>query len=166
MAHQMRTQRKDKTWTNLEGLTQAFTVATTIGPSAIAFSTKATVIRMLGEYVVTPTTAPDAQDQCAIGVGIIVVADDVIATGGGALPDPIDDLGLPWLYWAIHMFRFPSTSIEGAAGSTVLRKSFDIRSMRKVTNGQSLALIVQYADGTGLPPVTFSMSQTRVLIAT
>ncbi len=165
MAFHPRSQRKDKSWIQLPGTTTALTADTTVGPASIAFTGKTTVIRMLGEYIVAPTSAPVALDMCAIGVGIIVVGTDVVTTGGGALPDPISDMGAPWLYWNIHHFFFGTSDVDPPGEASVLRHSFDIRSMRKVGNDQSLIYVLQYSDIVGTPPMTFSQGNVRVLMA-
>jgi len=97
-----------------------------------------------------------------------VVSSDAFAAGGGSLPDPgTTDPDYPWLYWAAHDFVFNSAALDQQLGEGVsLRRSFDIRSMRKIKPRETLAVVVEYTDTIGAPPLTFSMAPTRVLVAT
>ena len=82
------------------------------------------------------------------------------------MPDPATDANYPWLYWASHKLFFTSSgnSGEGGAGYS-LRRSFDIKSMRKLKPSESLAFVFQYSDIAGAPPLQFTAGQTRVLLA-
>ena len=166
MADFRRGKRMDKTWNGIVASTLDFTSNTTSAPAGLVFSAKSTIIRMLGEYVIFPTAAPVALDECRIGVGIIVLSDDQFGSGtSGSLPDPISDFGLPWLFWAEHTIHLPTTSLDPASEVSQFRRTFDIRSMRKISNGQTLAWVGQYLDIQGTPPVTLTASVTRVLFA-
>ena len=165
MADRGRGKRMDKMWLFMAGAAVDFVANGVQAPSGIAFGQKSTIIRMLGEYIITPTVAPAAQDDCVISLGIIVMGDDLFATGGAGLPDPQTELGAPWLYWASHDMFFGTTSVDPSSAVSSLRRSFDIHSMRKVTNGQTLAWVLQYTNIGGFPPVTLSVGSTRVLIA-
>ena len=120
-------------------------------------------MRMLGEYLIVPTSAPVATDQARVSVGIAVFAEDAVAAG--AFPDPDDEPEFPWMYWASHPFHFSSTSTDPSSAGAALRHTFDIRSMRKVKPQQSLAFAVQYVNVTGNPPLTICTGGIRLLIA-
>ena len=122
-----------------------------------------TVLRMLGEYAIQPTSAPTAADAVIITMGIAVVSTDAVAAG--AFPDPFGEPEYPWLYWASHPFHFPDTVLESGQGVGALRRSFDVRSMRKMKPRESLAFVVEYADIAGTPPMTVLTGSTRVLSA-
>jgi len=165
MADRSRGPRMPKHWHAIPGFEASLTVnATVLGGALASLLTPFTVIRMLGEYVICADAAPTAQDNCSIGVGIGVVSTDAAAIGSTAMPDPIGETEFPWLYWAEHDFFFNEASLVGN-DARVLRRSFDVRSMRKIAPRQSLVMIVQYADTAGAPPMQITASQTRVLVA-
>jgi len=157
--------RKEKQWDSLPSFAQAMTGDGTFIGSSIPFSSKRTVLRMLGEYIIGPTTSPTALDACKVAVGICRVSSDAFTAGATAVPDPAGDSDYPWLYWAEHMFRYTSNDPEGGGGVIAqVRQSFDIRSMRKFSPSESLIWCMQYADITGAPPMTMNCAQVRVLL--
>lgn len=165
MADRFRTPRKEKEWACIPSFVQAMTANATFATGALAFASSATVMRMLGEYVITPTAAPGAGDQVKVTIGIGKVSTDAATAGAGSLPDPAEECEYPWLYWAEHSFLFSGTQSERDGGAGVVRVPFDIRSMRKFKPRESLVFIFQYTDIVGAPPLTFLGSQTRTLIA-
>ena len=126
-----------------------------------------TVLRMLGEYVIFPTAAPEAGDESEVCVGIGVVSSDAATVGNAAMPDPCDEPEYPWLYWASHSIGYSGTAVNENLGSGVVRVSFDIKSMRKIKPSESLVSIVQNAPvgSAGSPPMTIVVGGLRVLLA-
>ena len=165
MANRNRGARQSKQWSSILG---AQFILTTNGHSAIAgtsFDEAGTVLRMLGGYTIGATSAPTAVDSVGITVGIGIVSDNAFAVGTTALPAPATSPEFPWLYWASDSLFFSTTSVQGSGSAPAnVRRNFDVRSMRKFKPGETLTLIVQYADIAGAPPVTVTTSQTRVLI--
>ncbi len=156
--------RMAKHWHVISGSTIGFTGNSTFLSGSLALNGPWTVIRMLGEYIIAADAAPTAQDAVAIGFGIGVVSSDAVVVGSTAMPDPVDEPEYPWLYWAQHDFFFNDTSlVDGNVRS--LRRSFDIRSMRKLKPRESLVVVIQYADTAGSPPMQVLFAQTRVLVA-
>jgi len=123
-----------------------------------------TVLRMLGEYIVQPTSAPAAGDAVLITAGIAVISTDAVIAA--AFPDPHGEPEYPWLYWASHAFHYPDTALESGQGTGALRKAFDIRSMRKMKPRESLVFVMEYTDIVGTPPMSIVAGRTRVLSAT
>ncbi len=166
------TPRQAKQWDSLPGTDQAMTADNTFAASGTLTQladTPFTVLRMLGEYIIGPTSVTVAGDRCDIGVGICVTSTDAFALGATALPDPLGEPDYPWLYWAAHTFNFPAatsgTAGEGPQGLTgSVRHRFDIRSMRKIKPRESLSMVLQYADLSGTPPMTFVAGPIRVLV--
>ncbi len=160
-------QRKVKQWSGIvtNGVLHTFTGDATILTGALAFVNAATVIRMLGEYIIMPTSAPAAADVVTISVGIGVVSTDAAAAGAASMPDPDGELEFPWLYWASHPIRFGTTGVSEDLGSGVVRVPFDIHSMRKLKPRESLAVITQYTNLAGNPPMEVFWGATRVLLA-
>jgi len=133
--------------------------------SALAFSTADTVLRMLGEYTIAPTTAPTALDRAILTMAIGVVSSDAFAVGASAVPDPASEPEYPWLFWASHALHFTGTSVDGGAAGISVRRSFDVRSMRKMKPRESLIWVSEYSDLAGAPPLTATAGITRVLLA-
>ena len=161
----VRGRRMAKEWVCIPAFQQSMTGDATFVIASLPFVEPRTVLRMLGEFIITPTTAPAAQDAVRVGIGLGAVSTDAFGVGASAMPDPLGEPEYPWLYWSEHWFFFPSTSLTPPAGVSELRRSFDIRSMRKFTNRQSLVFVFQYANSTGNPPLSFFGAETRVLVA-
>jgi len=165
VADRFRGPRMSKNWSGIPGFTNAFTANATVGTGGSTPGAAATVIRMLGEYVITPTPggAVSAGDAVDIGVGIAVVSSDAFTAG--VLPDPLGEPGYPWLYWTHHpFFLFDGTLAEGLSLANG-RFTFDIRSKRRMKAQETLVLIVEYGDVNGAPPMTYCGGQVRVLFA-
>ena len=167
MARQTRGARMVKQWTSLLSNSNAFTADATAVIRALAFTEASTILRMIGEYTISSTTVSVTFDAANIGIGIAVVSTDAAAVAaGGGVPEPITEPEYPWLYWAQHLMRFQSAELVQADGFSFVRKSIDIRSMRKVKPRESLVFVAEYIDGGGDPPVMVGLSGIRVLIAT
>ncbi len=153
----------EKDWLAIPAITVPFTANAVSLGGALEPGVSATVLRMLVGYIVRIAAAPSAGDAARVGIGIGVVSADAFAAGSGSVPEPLGDPAFPWLYWAEHTLAFPTTSLDPASDVSSVRQLADIRSMRKMKAGQSLAMILQYAAVAGSPDLTFHMSQTRVL---
>ncbi len=165
MANRFAAKRR-KIWSFIPGVSQSVTADATFGAGgSLGGFTAHTVLRMLGEYVISLNNAAVADDTLAITMAIGVVSTDAVAAGVGSLPDPGAEPDYPWLYWADHVFHFPITGPDMSVQSGSLRHSFDVRSMRKIKPRESLAFIGQYTDLSGTPPVQVITAQTRVLLA-
>ncbi len=165
MAHRSGNSRMRKSWFGIPGASLALTADSTNIGNGLAFSAPATVLRMLGNIVMGPTSAPSALDEALITVGIGVFSTDAFALGATAMPDPTDEPEYPWLYWASHRLWYPSTSVQTsvAVGTRVIE--FDIRSMRKISDRQTLGVVVQYTDVVGAPAIHVGLAAFRVLAA-
>ena len=165
MSNGRRGVRMTKDWTSIPSTSFALTANATSAIASLPFTFAQTVIRMLGEYTIGPSSAPVATDAAQVAIGIGIISTDAFNVGGAALPDPAGNPEYPWLYWAEHAFHFPSTSLLSGADDASIRRSFDIRSMRKAKQGQSLVFVVQYVNVSGNPPLLLLESLTRVLVA-
>ncbi len=159
--------RQAKIWDGILGSVVDQTGAETVAPAGIAVTDARTVLRMIGEYVISLTGAATLSDAAFIAVAIGIVSSDAFAAG--AIPDPADEPEYPWLYWADHAFNYGtavgtgSGGSQAANGSGAVRRHFDIRSMRKMKPRETLCTVVQYRDNTGAPPITTMFGVTRVL---
>ena len=123
-----------------------------------------TVIRMLGEVQVAPDEAGVvAGDACIVTFGIGVVSSDAAAVGSSAMPDPAAEADYPWLWWHSVLLQFPTIGESLAQGVRTVQ--VESKGMRKLGPGQALALIAQYADLGGFPPVDV-LASVRFLVGT
>jgi len=165
--HRGRSAKQAKTWDVLPSIEFNFTGSATVGLVALNFTLPQTVLRMLGEYVISPTDGATftAGDAISMVVGIGVVSTDAFGVGGASLPDPAGEPEFPWLFWKSHrLFIHSNTDSAVQSRAASLRYGFDIRSMRRVKPRESLAFIWQYVDSTGAPLYTASVGHTRVLL--
>jgi len=140
------------------------TVNGTFVTGGLTVATPSTVLRMLGEYIIGPDSAPTAQDACTVVVGIGVFSADAFTLGATAVPDPAEEADYPWLYWASHDFFYASTEVDPSHAGGSIRKAFDIKSMRKMKPRETLGGVFQYVDTAGAPPLQMEFSITRVLV--
>jgi len=157
-------QRQRKHWHDIPAVTLAFSSSATSAGGAFLTVDPFTVLRMLGEYLITPIGAPVVGDTARVCCAIGVVSGDASTAGAGSLPDPQDESDYPWLYWADHPLFFGNTSTDPSSQSASVRRTFDIRSMRKIKPREALQVVVQYGNISGDPPVQFVMGQTRFLV--
>ena len=158
--------RMSKQWDFIAGINMSLTAdGTSLGGALPATTFPFTVLRMLGEYTISPSAAPSTNDAVDICLAIGVVSSDAFAAGAGSVPDPASEPDYPWLYWGNHPLWFPSSSVQVSEGMGAARYRFDIRSMRKIKPRESLVVIVQYVDVVGAPPIHVGIAQARVLIA-
>ena len=164
-ARAFRGQRMKKHWALIgSGVPTAFTAdSTNVNAGTLAFDEAWTVIRMIGEYIISPGGVLASTDEAMVGVAIGVAATDAVTVT--AIADPINEPGYPWLYYAVHAFSFRGTGQDNAVGSQWVRRAFDIKSMRKVMPSQSLFICAQYLDQLGAPPLDIVYGVTRVLVA-
>ncbi len=158
--------RKEKLWAGLPGIELSLTAAGTSLGGSLAFNTRDTVMRMIGEYTIgaDPASLPSIADSVFITVALARVSSDAFAAGAGSVPDPAEEPEYPWLYWKAHHLEFPTAGANTSTFVGSVRQAFDVRTMRKFSPRESLAWIVQYVDGAGTPPVIVGIAQSRVLI--
>ena len=157
-------QKLTKAWLSIPAVNLDLVADGSSAGGSIAFTSPATVLRMIGEYVIggTPGGTFAAADEVRIGLGLGMASTD--AAGSGVLPDPLEEPEYPWLYWADHAFAFEGATVDRGNPAVALRRSFDIRSMRKFKPRESLIWNLQYADAAGTPPITVNLSSVRVLL--
>ena len=158
--------RMRKHWIGYPGIRIALTGnATFLGSVALDPGDAGTVLRMLGSYVIGPSSATVSNDAAEVAVGIGVFNLDALAVGATALPEPGAEPEFPWLYWACHAFHFAGTNSDPNSLASSLRTSYDSKSMRKFKPGEGIVMVGEYLDVNGNPPLTFVSSVTRVLVA-
>ena len=163
MANRFQGVRKAKLWEGLPGIVDVFTGAETALGGRIPFSDAGTVIRMIGGYVIAPETAVVAGDRASVTVAIGIISSDAYTAGSGSVPDPNEEPEYPWLFRKAHTFLFGDVGPDLSSAASSLRYEFDIRTMRKFKPRESLAMIFQYVNANGDPPLTINVESTRVL---
>jgi len=166
MAHSGRSNRMAKEWNLIPAGTATFTTTATAIVGSLGVEIPGTVIRMIGEYAVTPTSPPAALDEAVVSLGICFVSTDAFTVGATAMPEPSSDAGYPWLFWAQHALYFASSALDSQNRGGVVRRAFDIKSMRKFKPRETLVMIAEYSSAVGAPPITVSSGGARVLLAT
>ena len=156
--------RQSKEWQRILSTNQSMTADATFVTSSLSFLEASTILRMIGEYTIAARTAPTALDSAKVAVGLAVVSTDAAAVGATAMPDPAGEPEYPWFYWAEHSFFCGDNLTIAGNHPSGLRKSYDIRSMRKVKPRESLVFVFQYVDIVGAPNLIMQQSQVRVLI--
>ncbi len=157
--------RKEKQWAFMGKTEFTLTADVVTFGGRLDFTEKSTVIRILCEYMIAPTSAPAALDAINITLGLAKVSTDAVNVGASALPDPAGQPQFPWLFWAEHAFYYSSTDPESASAAASGRFPIDIRSMRKFSPRETLVWVVQYVNASGNPPMRVHVAQTRVLRA-
>lgn len=125
-----------------------------------------TLIRCIGNFQVN-TNAENSSDSCQYGMGLLVLPQQVVLDGAGAIPAPYEipqlgSYGWPWLWIRVGnlyttIAQFPAYNGSGIVQSpaslsngdvaSVERFEFDVSGMRKMDSGRQdrLVLVVQNA---------------------
>jgi len=156
--------RMGKQWDDIAASTHILTVDTTSAGNALVTSVPATLLRTMGSYVITPTSAPAALDAVEITVAIGIASADAFAVGSTALPDPGTEPEYPWIYWKDHTFFFATTTADPNSAASSVRADFDVKSMRKLKPREAIFAVVQYFSIVGAPPMQVEMAGTRLLL--
>jgi len=164
-----RSKRMAKEWSFIPATVVAMTANATFVGGSLLLAGPATILRVIGEYIIGNTVAGvSASDSAIVTVALGVMSSDAVALGASAMPDPGAEGEYPWLYYSSHPFWFNTagTPAYDEAPRAAVRKSFDVRSMRKMKARESLGLVLQYEDVVGAPPLEFVPGNFRVLLAT
>jgi len=159
--------RQRKQWKSMgTGISQsASTNVTGIVAGAVSDTQPFTVLRIIGEYVISPGASNVVGDQMIVSLGIGVFSLDAIALGGTAVPDPEAEPDFPWLFWASHSLSTSQTGFNTSGDPQMgLRRRYDIRSMRKVKPREGLAMVFEFRDVNGAPTIDLTWVVNRVLI--
>ena len=154
-----------KQWTFIPGVSQGITGNGTFIGSFLSFGVPATILRVRGVSRVSfLPTGLTAEDECTVVFGLGVFSTDAVTAGAGSLPDPSAEPEYPWMWYGEAQMYSPSANFGDAMVQVALE--VDTRAMRKVKPGESLAMVGQYVDVTGVPGVRVMHGQHRVLIGT
>ena len=85
-------------------------------------------------------------------VGQIVVSDQAVASGAGAIPDPLGNVDASWYLWQALIDTFVFVTGTGWAGGAAAasRYSVDSKAMRKVGINDDIALVAENSTGAAI----------------
>ncbi len=156
-----------KAWLGLPGVITSFSTAGTgLGSGTLNFTSPGTILRChTPDLLALMDSSKQVGDVIRLTLGLGIFSTD--AAAATAFPDPADEPEYPWLMWDDISLRSEATSAGGyAIGSTVVRRRYDVKAMRRFKPGQTLAWVLQRGNVSGAPTTHFLMAQTRVLIGT
>jgi len=157
--------RMTKAWLGMAQARVTVAATNTFVITFFDFVESLTILRMIGEYVIGPSSAVlPVGDAAFVAIGIGVISTDARVAGAASFPDPAEEASYPWLYLMDHGF-FMDDGLNDRAVNSAVRVPYDVKSMRKVKATQSLVVIAQYRDVTGSPQLNINWARTRFLVA-
>ncbi len=102
-----------------------------------------TVVRVRGSVYISSDQSGAVERQLG-AIGFAVVSEEAIAVGGTALPIPISNEGSG--LWFVH--RIFANAMRTTTDSHLEEFPFDSKAMRKVEQGQNIAVMIENADST------------------
>ena len=142
-------QKRLTTWFQFQPVTlnpsATGTLIFSLNAAALAF-TPFTIVRSHFELQLRSDQAA-AIEQQSIGFGIAVVSDEAVAVGVSAIPTPIANAASD--LWFLHRFLFGDESALTDRTRSATRASIDSKAMRKVSEGQDVAVVVESSAAVG-----------------
>jgi len=118
----------------------------TLSAASLVNTLPATIVRTRG--ILWVSSDQEAQDEEPFGaLGFAVVSEQARATGITAVPTPITDEGSD--LWFVHQYWQADMSFISASGYTTngfKAYEFDSKAMRKVQDGDSVAVVMENAN--------------------
>ncbi len=134
--------------------------------AGLTFTTKQTIMRNRGQYVVS-IDGPTDGDKINVGLGLIIVSSEALAAGVTSIPLPISNGDAPWLWHQLVPLMAQAGTGVGAslnAMSVVGRGEIDAKAMRKVGLNEALVFVMQSVSTSGTPAVDI-VGAFRTLVA-
>ena len=137
--------RRDTLWTSITGTGTVLASSTTSAlinsaNAALLALTPFTVVRVRGYFHIISDQTAAAEDQ-AVNLSYAIVSEQAVAIGVSAVPTPTIDQGsdLFFVFDTLMAAQFAGTA-DALRG---IGKSYDSRAMRKVEEGQDIAVVVE-----------------------
>jgi len=90
-----------------------------------------------------------ADTEATVAVGCMVVTAAAMVAGVASIRSLEDDAGASWVYYTVFHLRNPkASSIEGSTALDIYREHIDVRSQRKIRNGETIVWIAE-SEGSG-----------------
>ena len=116
-----------------------------------------TLVRTRGQFSVNISVAAAARANIQGAFGMYVVTADAFAIGVTALPGPLTDSRNDWFVWMPFTLHVLAALDEAALGQHV-RVDFDSRGMRKLKDGDVLAVMVEAITDVAAPSIDVNYS--------
>ncbi len=127
------------TW---DGITTVVGTVKAVGSVGVAIGDDpVTVVRTRGHAGFLIRTGVADSIICG-AIGLYVVTTDAFAIGVTALPGPLTDANNDWFMWQTFQLFGNSSAVNSIAST--LRFDFDSRGMRKLKDGDVLAMMLEY----------------------
>ena len=155
-----------KQWTAIPGGSLNLSAnGTSGGPGLLAFSIPATILRVRGHvHVAMLAGGLTATDEAEVVFGLGIFSSDAVALGSTALPDPSAEAEYPWMWYGEATMYSPNADFGDPRIQVHI--PIDTKAMRKVKPAESLTMVAQYVNSSGIPGLRVIYSQLRVLIGT
>ncbi len=145
-------QARTMTWFGIDlGATVVADASQLIGSlnaAALAFRPFTVVrTRLIMQYASDQAAASESPGGA---LGFIVASDEAIATGAGALPDPVDDANAPWFVWDPGQCNFLFGDGTGFLEPDGRMNVIDSKAMRKVGANEDVAIIFEEVNNFGM----------------
>ena len=150
-----RGQRRQAAWADISLFSRlnALGGAASLGSAftAIGLTERLTIARIRGS-VSCHLDVGAALDAYTLGVGVIVVKDEALVAGIGSMPGPLSGLEQSWIWH--HMFSLGPAATATTDGAQILLNQtieLDTKAMRKVQDGDTLAIVWEGVQDNGTP---------------
>ncbi len=153
-----------KSWSAIPSVTITTTGAATLSGAGLSFAIPATILRMRGEILFYLDGAADTSRQ-VIAAAIGLISTDAFTLGSTAFPDPLADVGFPWLWYSAVSLSNDLDSVGDVIDAAVaVRLQVDSKAMRKVKPDETLVVVFQTS--TAITTTVIRQGQLRVLVGT
>ena len=152
--------RQRKHWHSLNGGAEDMGADGTFILGAFVFEDPATILRIVGRGLMVTNGTIAGSDRATLAIGL--VSTDALVLGTTAMPDPGSEPDYDWLWW-YTLWLGAVTTADGSVIGQGERFAIESKAMRKVSPSKSLALLGQYTDISGAPPLTV-LADFRFLI--
>ena len=157
-----------KAWIGHTGAEASFSTDAVFAASgSLSFTGLGTILRAhYPDLLVHLDSTKQVGDNIVITLGLGIISTDAAAQGANSFPDPVGSVDYPWLMWDQFSLDSEVAAGEEAIGASVVRRSYDVKAMRRVKPGETLIWVGQRSGASGAPVTLFKMSLGRVLIGT
>ncbi len=164
-----RSTRMKKQWLNIpNNISDLSASATFIASGSLVFDSDVrTIMRMIGEIVVTPSTDLVDTEAALFTFGIGLFNAEAVVAGAASLSSPSGDPDYPWLWWySTVLVAGPGGDLgELAQGALTNRIPFDVKSRRIVRPNETLVMVGNFSQTSGSADYHVGVAHTRVLLA-
>jgi len=156
---------REKSWIPLPRTITSFSADAVFLGGVLDFVGPGTLLRFrCNDILLTFDATQQVDDDINITLGLGIVSTDAAAIGASAMPNPVEQIDYPWVWWGNYTLRSQLAAGVNALGSSVVRFAADSKAMRRVKPSQSLVWVIQSSGASGGPATVVDIGVTRVLI--